>query len=595
MPTSPFACVPVTLIPIGLLLLTACGGGSSGTTAPPPNDPQAKSLDLAEISTDAGLLRLQGSVGNGEFGVPVAGGLDINGDGFKDFAMASMLASPSSRRAAGQVALVLGDGAINGTLDTGVDNPRILTIIGDGNNENAGSEIWMGDVTGDGLGDLLIARQNYRASAPDRVGAGALSILIGSNELSELARDNQDIDLRQSPPEGVNIITIVGRNALDRLGIWMRTGDITGDGIDDILVGADQADSNEENNSGAVYLIRGGSHLNTAVEIDLNNINDTVLSGHVSLIEPPIGSSGYHLGATVNIADLDANGRSEALLSATINRAGASLLAEGAPAGSAEASGGHPGGLMYIVWDDNFPEGPWPTDSRISLGEATPGSVSRISGGAVANSYTNRFFGEELIGGKDYNGDGNSDLFIGDISGNVASRSSAGLGHIIFNASQLKNLSFDISSPPQGIESTVIFGPEAGAISSDTAAHGDFDNDGIDDLALASPHANPLNRASAGSVHILWGQAIWPATIDLSPLGQQNLTSFIVTDIHGANGTRGNDKGDTLAYSAAAGDIDDDGLTDLIINEMVGNGATDAAIDVGNLIIVSGETIRQEK
>ena len=64
-----------------------------------------------------------------------------------------------------------------------------------------------------------------------------------------------------------------------------------------------------------------------------------------------------------------------------------------------------------------------------------------------------------------------------------------------------------------------------------------------------------------------------------------------IAEIHGAQGTDGTDDGDTLGYSAAAGDIDEDGRTDLITNEMVGNGIQPNTTDVGNLIVIDGPAI----
>ncbi len=57
--------------------------------------------------------------------------------------------------------------------------------------------------------------------------------------------------------------------------------------------------------------------------------------------------------------------------------------------------------------------------------------------------------------------------------------------------------------------------------------------------------------------------------------------------ILGARGAAPGDAGDTLAYSAASGDLDVDGADDLIVNEMTGNGTSPSAIDVGNLIAIA--------
>ena len=63
----------------------------------------------------------------------------------------------------------------------------------------AGAEIWMDDVSGDGLGDLLIGRQNYMP-ATGREGAGALTIIFGSDLLRSNAARLAYFDLRSPPP-----------------------------------------------------------------------------------------------------------------------------------------------------------------------------------------------------------------------------------------------------------------------------------------------------------------------------------------------------------------------------------------------------------
>jgi hypothetical protein len=139
---------------------------------------------------------------------------------------------------------------------------------------------------------------------------------------------------------------------------------------------------------------------------------------------------------------------------------------------------------------------------------------------------------------------------------------------------------------------TRIFGPSANALGADTAADGDFDGDGADDLAFASPHASPQGRPIAGAIHVLFGRkGGWPAVVDLLPANLPPPKVLRIGEIHGAHGTDGADQGDTLGYSAAAGDVDHDGRTDLITNEMVGNGLGGDPVDVGNLIAVNGLAI----
>src|SRR6185295_7200951 len=119
------------------------------------------------------------------------------------------------------------------------------------------------------------------------------------------------------------------------------------------------------------------------------------------------------------------------------------------------------------------------------------------------------------------------------------------------------------------------------------AAQGDFSGDGVADLVVCSPHHNPLYRHSAGALHVLYGRAEgWPAVLDLRDLPPRSEVD--VLPVFGAHGSFGSDRGDTLCYSAATGDLDADGRTDLIVNEMVGNGLLPEAINVGNMLLLGG-------
>ena len=527
---------------------------------------------------------MHGSAGNGAFGFPVAGGGDADGDGYPDVALSSMLADPLGRTNAGEVYLVFGKGSIGEVLDTAVPQPRILRILGSGLQETAGNEIWMDDVTGDGRADLLIGRQNFSPS-PDRAGAGALTILVGGPALRNLASARQPLDLG-SPHPSVTLFTVVGRARLDRMGIWMRTGDVDGDGTADLAVGADQEDSETGSNSGALYLIRGGAHLAANRVVDLSDLQDSPLNGHLIRLHPPAGSTRFHVGSTCYLADLDGNGRSEVLTSAALNRAGALLEAAGAPPGSAEPRGGSPRGTLFIAWDDHFPAAAWPPDTDLDLANLGP------SGTVIEGGSGNVIFGEEIVGGEDVDGDERADLFVGDFGANGTTSpdlNSSGIGYIFYHAAQLKGLHSDLDSLPEGLVLTRILGPSRFSIASDTVALGDFDGNGLADLAFGAPHDAPWGRGSAGSVYVFYGEpGGWPARIETARGSPSRFAGTRVTEILGSRGRDGGDSGDTLCYSAAAGDLDGDGLADLIVNEMEGNGVAPEAIDVGNLLILSG-------
>ena len=563
----------------GALALLSC---DSSESVERDSGPSARALDLATLG-DSGLRRVYGSTGNGSLGLPVAGGLDVDGDGLGDVALGAMQASPGAVPSAGLIFLAWGDGSLSGAIDTAVPSERFVRFDGSQAYEYTGSELWIDDVDGDGDGDLLIARQNHSLAAPagaERRGAGALSIVSGGPALREHGARLTPLALDQ-PPDDVAVLTLVGAASDGRLGIWVRSGDVTGDGVADVLVGADQEDAGATH-AGAAWLIAGGPHLNATGRVDLAAPDATPLAGHLARIVPPREPTPehYHLGATCQLADLDGNGRAEVLVSAALERAGAILDDDGGF--DADGIGGPVGGRLYIAWDDNFPPLPWPSGFELTLGSG-PGGYTALSGGTG-----NDAFGEELLGGLDWDADGTADLFVGDLVANLRGRPAAGAGYVVYSALRLRGVEAridELGALPAPIRTTVIHGDATGDITGDTAAQGDFSGDGIADLVVCSPHANPLQRHSAGMLHVLYGRAGgFPDTIDLrAPPPREALDLLPVSGAHGSFGV---DRGDTLCYSAATGDLDADGRTDLIANEMVGNGVAADAINVGNLVVI---------
>ncbi len=173
-----------------------------------------------------------------------------------------------------------------------------------------------------------------------------------------------------------------------------------------------------------------------------------------------------------------------------------------------------------------------------------------------------------MLAAVDFSADGFPDLVVSDLTGQGPNGIRSGLGYVVWNASVLRGQIFNIATPPIGLSLTTIRGPSPGAIGADTVAAGDFDNDGIDDLAVGNPHDSPQGRTGAGSVHILFGQrGGWLEVLDLKAAmatdeGLPLPTEIRITQIDAANGQSGINKPDTLCYSAAAGDLNDDGFDD---------------------------------
>ena len=114
---------------------------------------------------------------------------------------------------------------------------------------------------------------------------------------------------------------------------------------------------------------------------------------------------------------------------------------------------------------------------------------------------------------------------------------------------------------------SVIWGAGAGDFRSDVPAMAaaDFDGDGADDLLIGARFADGPDeqRADSGEAYLVRGGAGLAAATDLAA-GDQALTVF---------GARA---GDGLGFSAAAADVNDDGLDDVIIGAPFAAGQADS-------------------
>ena len=130
-----------------------------------------------------------------------------------------------------------------------------------------------GDINGDGIDDLIIgaiiADPNGRNNAGESyVVFGNANGFAGNFELSSL--------------DGNNGFVIAGVNSGDRSGLSVSgAGDINGDGIDDLIIGADNADPDSRSNAGESYVVFGNATgFNNQVDLSaLNGNNGFVIAG----------------------------------------------------------------------------------------------------------------------------------------------------------------------------------------------------------------------------------------------------------------------------------------------------------------------------
>lgn len=514
-------------------------------------------------------------------GMPCASG-DLDGDGDDEAILAPFLAPSgpgNSRPRAGELHVHFGaPDSISGTVtDQTATSGTVTTIFGARAGDFLGNEVEAGDVTGDEFEDILVGAQNADGLGTDssRPLAGKLYVISGR------ATWPATIDLASTPMEGVT--EILGAVAGERCGFWPSFGDVNGDGTNDILVSSDLAKSSSGAGSarGKLYIIPGGPSL--PAQIDLGN-SSQLSSLDISIIYGIDDCD--HFGSCITSGDFDKDGIDDIVCSAGLARSGAFPTAKleeptGAFCSNGLGGGGGPNndrseaGEVYIIYGRTN----WPATMELS----NPTADVAIYYGQNSGDH----FGEDVRVG-DFDGDGKIELAVGALTASAPSgtpgvppRNDSGIGYIFWGSFITRGERVDTralgTTEPR---MTRIYGEAAGDIGADTIALADVNADGLAEMVFASPTYDPMSRAEAGDLKVIFGDAgRLPPVVDLAnPPASVSVYQVIAAD-----------PGDMFAYSFTVGDFDGDGFTDLMPNGMGGDGLNNCCRDAGELYILSGK------
>lgn len=184
---------------------------------------------------------------------------DVNGDGFDDLLIGAFGADgvDETNGNAGETYLLFGSAALPATIDLADLGSAGITIFGVNSGDYSGDAVSnAGDVNGDGFDDLLIGALLADGLNNSQSYAGETYLIFGGPALPAT------IDLANLNAAG---IAFLGIDAGDNNGHSVsNAGDVNGDGFDDILIGARNADGvgNALPNSGETYLIYGSDFTN---------------------------------------------------------------------------------------------------------------------------------------------------------------------------------------------------------------------------------------------------------------------------------------------------------------------------------------------
>jgi hypothetical protein len=469
------------------------------------------SLDLSTLDGSDG-FRLDGADPDSQTGSSVGPAGDVNGDGFDDIVIGAPLAGFRGHYS-GSAYVVFGSaGGFAPSLSlSALDGSNGFRLDGVSPEDHAGSAAHSaGDVNGDGFDDVIIGAYNADS---DGLHAGSAYVVFGK------ARGFAP-SLNFAALNGSNGFRLDGVEAIDIFGRSVDSaGDVNGDGFDDLVIGALNADPNGLT-SGAAYVVFGRWD-GFAATLDVSALN---------------GSDGFRLDGTFLF---DSAGQSVSS-AGDVNGDGYDDLIVGAP--GADFNGSR-SGSAYVVFGraDGFTR-----SVRLS-------SLDGENGFRLDGVHRDDAAGSSVSSAGDVNGDGFDDLVIS-APGADAPRTNSGSVYVVFGKEGgfAPSLSLGELDGGDGFRLDGLWDRTGWSVSS----AGDVNGDGFHDLIIGAPFAGLGQDIFSGSAYVVFGKAggFEPA-LRLSALD-------------GSNGFRLEGEAE-LQYAgssvSAAGDVNGDGFDDLLV------------------------------
>ena len=431
-------------------------------------------FDLSTLDGDNG-FRISGANPDEWTGTAVSGDIDVNGDGIADMVIGAFNASPDGKTNAGSTYVVFGTAAGFAADFSLADIDGSNGFRLDGIDPGDFSGLWVseaGDVNGDGVGDVIVGASSANG------GAGETYVVFGSKDDFDASLDLADLD-------GTNGFRLDGIVDGDQSGVNVSgAGDVNGDGVDDIIIGAFNAGPDGRANAGESYVVYGKKD-GFDESFDLSTLDGD--NGFRVIGAIAGGLSGI---AVSRAGDFNADGIDDFVI--------------GAREADVSASGETRfiAGEAYVVFGttDGF-------GSTLDLNDIDGTNGVRILG---ASSGANT--GVSVSDAGDVNGDGIDDIIVGASLVSVDGGFGVGEAYVVFGSAN----GFDDEIDLAALDGTNGFRLQGSGFNASTglsvSGAGDLNNDGFDDIIVGAPFANNF----FGESYVVYGRPTFAPNTDVA-------------------------------------------------------------------------------
>jgi len=484
---------------------------------------------------------------------------DINGDGIIDLVVTAWKSAPANSGAnAGRIFVFFGpfkDGFGTGN-SFGVNASANFSINGSSANNYMGDfcdfSLSVANINNDSMADIIIGAR-LADSASGGVDSGKLYIFYGRDIQGYGNGNSFDADLHAN-------VTINGSAGGDNFGNKFTTGDVNGDGTNDIIVGAYSADPpGRGSNAGKVYIFYGDSinlsGYGPGNSFDANTSANITING---------SAGGDILGLALLTGDLNNDGKADIIIGGY---------------DTDPPNRGVDAGKTYVFYGGDFGVTGYGTGNSFDANTSANFTINGSAGGDK--------FGRTLAIG-DVNDDGLSDLIVSAYFEDPPNRGINAGKVYIFYGSDLKGYGPGNSFDANTSANVTINGSAGNDRFGQSLATGDVNGDGIVDIIASADGGKPA-AGGLGKFHVFYGGGIFSTGYGTGNSFDANASANFTI-----NASAEDDFGDG---SSVAADLNNDGLADIVLgiqrtyNPLGGSNAGKVYIFYSSLLLPNNPTV----